>query len=75
MTGYNQPTPECYTEGSKGVIPTGFQEESESDSAASCTLTSPQPKWGCEVERLQEQIQILEIHVGRAEQKIQDKCL
>ncbi len=82
MTEYPWPMPE----GSRGGTPTGFQEESEVDpvptppqgvtvtATPSGTLTSPLPGQDSLVERLQEQIRILEIRAVRAEQIVQDKC-
>ena len=70
-------------EGSRGGTPTGFPEESEADSVPipaqgvtatlSGTLTRPRPGQDTLVERLQEQIRVLEIRAGRAEQIVQDE--
>ncbi len=85
MTEYPQPMPE----GSRGGTPTGFQEVSEADpvptpakgvrvrdnsvTTSSGTLTSPRLGQDSLVERLQEQVRMLEIQEGRAEQIVQDK--
>ena len=79
MTEHPRPMPE----GSRGGTPTGFPEESEADSVPipaqgvtatpSGTLTRPRPGQDSVVERLQEQIRILEIRAGRAEQIVQDE--
>ncbi len=80
MTEYPQPMP-------RGGTPTGFPEESEADPVPtpaqgvtatpgpSGTLTRPLPGQDSVVERLQEQIRILEILAGRAEQIVQDERL
>jgi hypothetical protein len=74
MTEYPQPMPER----SRGGTPTGLPEESEAGpvptpaqgvtATPSGTLTSPRPGQDTLVERLQEQIRILEIRAGRVEQ-------
>ena len=70
-------------EGSWGGTPTAFQEETEADpvptpvqggtATQSGNLTRQRPGQGSLVERLQEQIRMLEIRAGRAEQTVQDE--
>jgi hypothetical protein len=70
-----QPMPER----GRGGTQTGFPEESEADPVPTpaqnftTTLSGPLPGQDSLVERLQEQIEILEIRAGRAEQMVQDE--